>query len=102
MTEIEQKQLEIIQYYGMGNQLDQLIEECAELIVEIRKVQRNCKLLQLDTCSYFISELADVENLIDQIKLRNKIIDKDVERNVEYKVNRELERIAIRKQGDLL
>lgn len=103
LTEIQEKQLRIVKHYGPDNQLKQLIEECGELIVVIAKFQRgggqylsikkSAATKELDN---LISEIADVENLIEQIKLDYCLLSEGVEAMKEYKVNREIERIRKR------
>lgn len=99
LTELEQKQLQIINHYGIDKQYDQLIEECSELIQAICKYKRD-DLLQSDnnivTTANIIEEMADIENLIEQIKLKDKFIGVGVVKVKEHKVNRELERIKNR------
>lgn len=87
--DLENKQFSIINHYGMDNQLDQLVEECAELILAIRKYKR----IGFVAENSLISELGDVENLIQQIKLKNTRFAEGIEKNNSYKVRRELERI---------
>lgn len=94
---VKDKQLEIINHYGTDKQLDQLIEECGELIVAIAKTKRypfsdTC----IDKYENLIEEMADVKNLIEQIEIENSWIKEGVKRNIEYKVNREIERIGRR------
>lgn len=89
MTEIQEKQLSVIEHYGVDNQLDQLIEESAELILAIRKYKRSV----LRDPVGLINELADVLNLIEQIRLKDEFIDNGVSSVKEYKVNREIDRI---------
>jgi NTP pyrophosphatase (non-canonical NTP hydrolase) len=81
-----QKQNEIlskaIETYGINNQLDMAIEECAELIQAINKVKRTKKHIYRqeifndpnkpeDTLTYFnvCSEIADVKIMIRQLEL---------------------------------
>ena len=68
------KVLEIINHYGLSAQLDQLIEECAELIQAINKHKRACgngQPVKMDTLSSLINvleEIADIEVVIDELK----------------------------------
>lgn len=100
MTELEQKQKAIIDHYGADKQLDMLVEECAELIQAIQKYKRY-KDIPGDGEAFdnLIEEIADVENIIEQIKLL-KIYDPvmaraDIEGIKAKKVRRQLERIAL-------
>lgn len=96
LTEIQIKQLKIINHYGVDRQYNQLIEECSELIQAICKYKRD-DLLQSDndivTTANIIEEIADVENLIEQLKFKDGFIKTGAERIKEYKVNREIDRI---------
>ena len=103
LTEIQKKQLETVKYYGPDNQLKRLTEECAELIVVIAKFQRGGgqylsikKSTTTKELDNLISEIADVENLIEQIKLDYCLLAEGVEAMKEYKVNREIDRIRTR------
>lgn len=93
-TNIKDKQLQIINHYGFDNQLDQLIEECGELIVSISK---NKRYISSENClAYYenvVEELADVKNLIEQLELLDRHLKEGIEVMIKHKVNRELERI---------
>lgn len=90
LTDLQEKQLQVINHYGIDKQYDQLIEECSELIQAICKYKR----YQTDESKAKISsEIADVENLIEQIKMKDDFIEIGVRKFKEYKVHRELERI---------
>lgn len=94
LSEIQTKQLEIIKHYGFENQLNQLTEECAELIVAITKLKRYGFTEDSIACAYsLVGELADVKNLIEQLELKNKIIAEGIGKMKGYKVDRELDRI---------
>lgn len=88
-TNIQNKQLQIIEHYGMDKQLEQLIEECGELIVAISKFKRSKSFTMQDV----IEEMADLENLIEQFKEKHEFIKDGVYRFKTFKVNRELDRI---------
>lgn len=90
LNELQEKQLAIIEHYGLEEQLNRLIEECGELVQAICKWKRypdTNKLLAL------IEELADVKNLIEQVELDSDYIEDGITRIKEYKINRELDRI---------
>ena len=72
------------EHYGVYSQQIKTIEECSELIQAI------CKCENKNT---IIDEIADVEIMINQLKI---IFDcfGEVEERIEYKINRQLERIA--------
>lgn len=95
LTELETKQLQIINHYGFENQLNQLIEECAELIHAIAKLKRYGFTEDSIGIAYsLVGELADVKNLIEQLELKNKTIAEGIGKMKGYKVDRELDRIA--------
>lgn len=90
LTELERKQLKIIDHYGADWQLDRLVEECAELIQAIMKAR---KLPEGFISADVIQEIADVENLIRQLKLKHKNLKTAINIIIERKVDRQLERI---------
>lgn len=55
-----------IRRWGLEPQINMMIEECAELIVELQKRNRN---KNGSTASDIIEELVDVEILLEQMKL---------------------------------
>ena len=95
LTELENKQLKIINYYGSDNQIDILLEESAELVQAICKWKRYYKSENsIDSLGLLIEEMADVKNIIQQLELNNEFIKEGIERNIEYKIDRELDRIG--------
>ncbi|MDR7870323.1 MAG: hypothetical protein RIN55_05655 [Tissierellaceae bacterium] len=100
LTELQERQLRLVKYYGPDHQLKRLTEECGELIVAIAKFQRSGQHLNIkkkepsELLTNLISEIADVENLIEQIKLDYGLVSDGVVKVKEYKVNRELDRIG--------
>lgn len=95
MRNLQTKQFSIINFYGIDKQLDQLIEECAELIIAIRKYKRHAFVGE----NNLIAELGDVENLIQQIKIKKIRFAEGIDRNINYKVDREIERIKNSKEA---
>ena len=67
----------------MDNQLNKTIEECAELIQA---------LVKLESRENTIEEIADVQIMLKQM-LYLLDCEKEVEKVMEYKINRQLERI---------
>lgn len=55
---------EAIKKYGFENQLNQLTEECGELIVAVNKFRRN----GIKSVHHLVEELADVKMMIQQIE----------------------------------
>lgn len=100
MTEKQtEKALEILNYYGDQKQRRQLVEECAELIQAVTKLERaqesgdvgkiTEKTLEL------VGELVDVRIMLQQITMS---LFQDVSKNMiyeqmEYKLQRQLDRI---------
>ncbi len=94
LTGIQEKQKTIMGHYGLNKQLNQLVEECAELIVTIQKQQRYDSSTISDTISgSVIEEMADVKNLIEQLELYRHYVARGVKITIENKTDRELERI---------
>ena len=81
--EIEQNIQKIADNYGLDNQLNKTIEECAELIQA---------LVKLESRENTIEEMADVQIMLKQM-LYLLDCEKEVEKVMEYKINRQLERI---------
>ncbi|HZK56788.1 MAG TPA: hypothetical protein VFD17_00640 [Clostridia bacterium] len=90
LTELERKQLKIIDHYGADWQLDRLVEECSELIKVIMKVKRESSYF---ICDDMIQEVADVKNLIRQLELKHEYFKDSINFMIEQKVDRQLERI---------
>lgn len=89
-----EKQKEIYSHYGLENQLGKLEEECLELALAVKR-----HLAEPDDPKLNFQvgeEMADVLNLIEQIIYSDVPYGKHLEKLKEYKVNRELDRIARR------
>ena len=86
--EIEQNIQKIADYYGLDNQLNKTIEECAELIQA---------LVKLESRENTIEEIADVQIMLKQM-LYLLDCEKEMEKVMEYKINRQLERIKQAKE----
>lgn len=100
MTEKQtEKALEILNYYGDQKQRRQLVEECAELIQAVTKLERaqesgdvgklTEKTLEL------VGELVDVRIMLQQITMSLfQDVSKDmINEQMEYKLQRQLDRI---------
>lgn len=83
------KQKYVFNYHGLDTQLDKLGEECLELALAIRHKDRPTIGL-----GNVIEEMADVLNLLEQIKNNHINIRQGIDRFRVYKVDRELSRIA--------
>lgn len=79
----EDKLMQIFDHFGATNQAEKLMEEAAELRVEIIE----------DNYLGIIEELADVEVLLDQIKLKYEICPEEIESIKKEKIDRTLKRI---------
>ena len=79
----------IADHYGKRTQLHQLMEECCELALEASHSVRE-KGLRVN----LISEIADVDIMIDQIRYLFDIADEDIEEVKREKIERQLDRIA--------
>lgn len=87
----------IADHYGLNNQMMQAIEEMGELTQAIVKVYRNGLDNERDG---LIEELADVEIMIEQLDYL--LGDNQIEKIKEYKINRQLSRIAQEEAKHLL
>lgn len=85
----------IIDHYGRGHQIDKAVEELGELIVAIAKERGSQKLRQVDPHhrADIIEEIADVKVIIAQLEIIYSCRD-EVERMVNYKIQRTLEEMA--------
>lgn len=81
----------IIKTYGVPRQVDMAIEECSELIKTLLKYRRATS---PDTflVSNIAEEIADVEITVAQLK-RIYDCEAEVEKQIDFKLNRQLERI---------
>jgi NTP pyrophosphatase (non-canonical NTP hydrolase) len=81
----------IANHYGLTAQLDQTVEECAELIQAINKYKRNPS--RLSHIEHIAEEMADVKIMVAQLEI---LLDNETEvREVLHqKVDRQLRRIA--------
>lgn len=73
----------IFNHYGIVEQRKQLIQECAELIVALTKLDRQ----------NIIEEMADVQVMLDQFTISLAGVGKQINEIREQKVQRQLERM---------
>ena len=85
LTEVQRKQIRIMDHYGEDRQLEKLVEECAELIKAVMKSKT------ID--DNVVEEMADVKNLLEQFELTQIRLGETIAFIVKTKVDRELERI---------
>lgn len=79
----------IIDTYGTKAQEDIAIEECSELIKAICKNRRNPS---DETRKGIIDEIADVEIMIEQLKIIHSC-SREAEERIDYKIERQIDRI---------
>ena len=79
---------EVIEYYGSNHQLGIAMEELAELIQAISKMMRGEQ-----NTDHLIEEIADVEIMIHQLKIIFGIFDYEVDREMDFKIDRLSERM---------
>ena len=77
----------IVEHYGVYTQENKAIEECSELIKEI-SINNN----GINNIEALIDEIADVEVMINQLKIIFYCFG-EVEERIDYKINRQLERM---------
>lgn len=85
-------QQSVIDFYGKKIQSTIAMEECAELIQAISKLIRYSadKVMLGDNIT---EEIADVLICIEQLKLMYKIDDKAIQKWIDYKCQRQVERM---------
>lgn len=97
--DMENKIHRIAIHYGPDSQLDQTIEELAELTVAIRKFIRfkeNSSRSELVNLFYNLTEeVADVEIMLEQLKYLFPIVAVDVEKIKIEKLDRQIKRIGV-------
>lgn len=90
MTEQDRESFEtIIEAFGKEAQMIVAVEELAELQKEIIKKLRQKK----GNIFSLVEEMADVEIMIDQLKVMFNIGDKELATERNYKMNRTLEKL---------
>lgn len=93
MIEIPNQQ-EIINFYGPKMQCIIAMEECAELIQAISKLQR-FEVKKASKWDNITEEIADVLICIEQLKLMYCITDKDIQGFIDFKVERQFKRMDL-------
>ena len=88
----------IAEFYGYKNQRKKLIEEMAELTVEICHLDERGNYEEFEHRQNVYEEIADVEVVLEQIKYLLNCED-EVEAMKTYKVRRQLDRIEGEKNG---
>lgn len=83
-----QKCLEILKHYGVSPQLRKLAEECGEAVQAALKYDYKANEV---TKQALITEIADLEIMVQQIKF--VVGYEKVNKEIDFKLNRQLERI---------
>lgn len=91
MEDITQCCQRIVDTFGSQRQIDQAIEEIAELLDAIMRIRN--KGGNEDRLFHLASELADVTIMLEQIRLIHGITERTVNDLVRYKLNRTMEGI---------
>lgn len=81
---------EILNFYGEKSQKGQVIQELAELIVGLTK----------NDLENIHEEIADVEIMLEQLKLFKNIDIKKIEEYKQFKLDRQMKRIEILKSKE--
>lgn len=83
----------IAEHYGKAKQRMQAVQELSELILVIsrRADQKENRQAYIES---LIDEIADSKIMIEQIKSLYQISDFDIRQRIDFKLNRQLERIA--------
>lgn len=84
----------IADHYGLSHQLMKTVEELNELSLECAKSWEK-KGITIN----LISEIADVEIMIEQLKYLGNIEQKDIDEVKAYKIDRQLRRIAYEEES---
>ena len=86
-----QKCLEILKHYGVSPQLRKLAEECGEAVQAALKYDYRANEI---TKQLLINELADVEIMLQQLKLA--IGYETVNKEIDFKLNKQLREIELK------
>lgn len=91
---MEDKIIQIADHYGFTSQADIMIEECGELIQAICKLRRGWS---EDRFKHVKEEIADVLIMVSQ--LRYLLGTEEIDKILDFKIQRQLERIEGEKNG---
>lgn len=98
--QVEENIQKIADYYGCDNQTNKTIEECAEVIQALVKLKYSEEMYEDEydiARKNVIEEMADVQIMLKQM-LYLLDCEKEVEKVMEYKINRQLGRIRKEKE----
>lgn len=90
----------IIEHYGINAQQRQFAEEVFELQEVITKAEQINKLSNAFSKEDIAEEIADCMVMLNQFKEYYNITDKQINEQIEYKVNRQIERIEKELKGE--
>ena len=92
-----EKNIQIVDYYGVKSQIPVWIEEMSELTKVLCKWSRNYDKLEGDINSQLLldmkEEITDVTICLDQLKYVIEFFEDELMKNYEYKVDRQFKRI---------
>lgn len=100
-----EKALKILEHYGVEKQRRQLVEECAELIQAVTKLERAQESGDIEKITEktleIVGELVDVRIMLQQITMSLfQDVSKDmINEQIEYKLQRQLDRIEKEKRA---
>lgn len=92
-NDLDYKELnrKIVFHYGEDRQTNLAMEELAELIQAINKVKRYPD--KKERRNRLIEEIGDVKIMLDQLQLIYNITDDEIDKSINYKLRRSMERI---------
>ena len=94
----------IIEHYGINSQQRQFAEEVFELqeAITIKENEKYSYITQIDECNKndIAEEIADCMVMLNQFKEYYNITDEQIIKNIEYKANRQIERIEKETKGE--
>lgn len=97
---MKEKLIEIIQHYGIMHQLKYLHTEYFELDQAIINYEQVHHIFEdIEGKNHIAEELADTTVMLKQIQYFYRIEDEELARNMEYKINRQLDRIKKEQEG---
>lgn len=93
---MKDKLLQIIQHYGINNQLKYIHSEYYELDEAIVKSQYNCNydfIEKEEDIKHIAEEIADVMVMLRQFQYYYEISDEQIEEIMKYKIDRQIKRM---------
>jgi NTP pyrophosphatase (non-canonical NTP hydrolase) len=90
---MKDKLMQIINHYGVSNQLRKFTEEYFELVEAIIKAEESNLEDYISIIDHITEEIADCYVLIEQFRLKYSIPIEEIQNVMRYKISRQLERI---------